>query len=385
MNPVAPPRGRRTRLICSRCATTADPRGTQCPRCGGVVVAQLDPLRRRPAPDRRAVGIWRYAELLPTTTATVSLGEGGTPLLPLPVGLHPSARVLIKLEGTNPTLSFKDRAMALAVSIARDRGCSELVVASTGNAAVSAAAYAAAAGLGCRVIVGSHSRAARKLLACEAYGAQVTKIEGDYSTAYAAAKSAESDRVMNVSTTYRNPVLAEAYRTVAAELVEDLGGAPSFVVVPIGAGPLLRGIAQGFADLLQCGAVDATPRMIGVQAESVSPLAQAWESGTTPSAWRESLARPVGRTDTVATAIADGLRGYEDQGLLTLSTVAATGGRILAVPEAGILRAHERLLAAGVWVEPSSATALAALNHLDVGPQETVVLLLTAHGIKASA
>jgi threonine synthase len=288
-----------------------------------------------------------------------------------------------KLETQNPTLSFKDRAMALGVSHARDLGMKGLVVASTGNAAVSASAYAAAAGLECRVLVGSESDAARKLDASRAFGADVEEIPGDYSAAYSAARALEGKGWMNVSTTYRNPLLAEGYRTIAFELIDQLKATPGSVIVPVGAGPLLRGIEGGFRDALTLGYASHMPRLVAVQAAAVAPLAHAWAR----SDWSEALLEPVPAAPTVATAIADALRGYERQGLLTLEAVKRSSGTALALPEDMTIGARNRLLKAGIWVEPAAATAVAVLRmltdewwHDNTGP---VVSILTGHGIKA--
>jgi threonine synthase len=350
-----------------------------CPLCGGVVVVEADPLTGPPSQDASAAGIWRRGALFPAVTNHVSLGEGETPLLEW---TSPSGVIHLKVESANPTLSFKDRAMALAASFASDGGFEGLVVASTGNAAASASAYAARAGLHCRVIVGSESNAAAKLRACRAYGADVVEVVGDYSAAYAEALALEGERWLNVSTTFRNPVPAEAYRGVSFELAEQLGRVPDTVCIPIGAGPLLRGIERGFADLSMVQETD-TPRLVGVQAEAVSPIVAAWQASTAgPAGWDAELMRPAAWRSTIATAIADPLRGYERQGLLTLAAIRATGGTAVAVDEGEIVEATKRLRSAGIWVEPSSAIALVAAERAAREADGPVVAVLTGHGIK---
>lgn len=370
--------GRGGRFVCVDGDWASDGFRYDCPLCGGVVVMELESLddAARALPDATAVGLWRRAGLLPAVRSRVSLGEGETPLLEGPRGIR------LKLESANPTLSFKDRAMALAASFALDGGYEGLVVASTGNAAASASAYAARAGLRCRVIVGSESNAAAKLRACRAYGAEVTEVPGDYSAAYAEALALEGDGWLNVSTTFRNPVPGEAYRGLAVELAEQLGRVPAAVCIPIGAGPLLRGIERGFADLqaLHGGGV---PRLIGVQARGVSPIVRAWEAaGDDSAAWRSTLTAPAHWRATAATAIADALRGYERQGELTLAAIRATGGAAVAVDEEAIAEATRRLRADGLWVEPSSAIALVAAEHEAERADGPVVAILTGHGIK---
>jgi threonine synthase len=350
----------------------------ECPLCGGVVVVDADPLPGTPVWDASAPGIWRRSELFPAVASRISLGEGETPLLDWTT---PSGAIHLKIESANPTLSFKDRAMALAASFAVDGGFGGLVVASTGNAAASASAYAARAGLRCRVIVGSESNAAAKLRACRAYGADVVEVSGDYSAAYAEALALEGEGWLNVSTTFRNPVPAEAYRGVAFELEEQLGGVPGTVCIPIGAGPLLRGIERGFSDLTETRKL-GVPKLVGVQARAVSPIVSAWEASTDPSEWDAQLLRPGSWQPTVATAIADPLRGYERQGRLTLAAIRATRGEAVAVDEDEIAEATKRLRSAGIWVEPSSAIALVAAEHAARDSDGPVVAVLTGHGIK---
>jgi threonine synthase len=379
MSAVSSPRARGHRFTCVEGDWSGDDFRYDCPLCGGVVVVEAERLSQMPAWDASASGIWRRRALFPAVSAHVTLGEGETPLLRW---ASPSGDIRLKVESANPTLSFKDRAMALAASFAIDGGFDGLVVASTGNAAASASAYAARAGLRCRVIVGSESEAAAKLRACRAYGADVVEVEGDYSAAYAEALALEGQGWLNVSTTFRNPVPAEAYRGVAFELAEQLGAVPDAVCIPIGAGPLLRGIERGFADLAGLLALKV-PRLIGVQAHAVSPIVSAWEASVDdPSAWEASLRRQGRWRSTVATAIADPLRGYERQGLLTLAAIRDAGGAAIAVQETEIDEATARLRSAGLWVEPSSAIALVAAERVARDADGPVVAVLTGHGIK---
>ncbi len=326
--------------------------------------------------------MWRRSGLLPRTSHAVTLGEAETPLLRLTGLLGDRASVHAKVETQNPTLSFKDRAMALASSVALDLDLPGLVLASTGNAAVSAAAYAAAAGLPCRVLCGTGSRAALKLAAAAAHGADVRLVEGDYSSAYAQAVRAEDDGWFNVTTTYRNPVLAEAYRALAVEILEDLGHVPDVVVVPVGAGPLLRGLLGGFQDAVSAGSAARSPRLVGVQAAACAPLQRAWRHGD----WAASLASPPPVSPTRAGAIADSLRGYEREGLLTLEAVRVSGGTVVAVAEEDIAAATTSLARRGLLVEPAAAAALAALSGDEVAglvpDGGDAVIVLTGHGAK---
>lgn len=362
---------------CHRCIAPSEEFGYVCMQCAGPLLAELESLRDPPESER-GIGMWRWRQVLPRTGPLITLGEGGTPLVPFTAS-DEGQTIHLKMESLNPTLSFKDRAMALAVSWALAAGSRGLVVASTGNAAVSASAYASAAGLQCRVFVGSESRAVGKMRACRDLGAEVDEVHGDYSAAYARAADAESSGWLNVSTTYRNPILAEAYRAIAFELLTDLGQSPGTVVVPIGAGPLLRGIGKGFDDAVATGLIDIPPRLIGVQAARVAPIVRAWRARS------GSDGVPLTQGPTVATAIADALRGYESHGQITLEAIAATDGHAVAVSEGAILTAQQELHRAGVWVEPSAATALAGLDQLVSPGEGPTVLVLTGHGAKAQS
>jgi threonine synthase len=347
-------------VACVRCGHADDYPAYRCTDCDAPVSLRLAAADCTPGAGQ---GLWRYAGMLPFARHAVTLGEGGTPLLNFDRDLY------VKLESLNPSLSFKDRAMALASSVALDLGLRGLVLASTGNAAVSAATYAAAAGLECLVYCATDSHAGTKLDVARAHGASVHLVDGDYSDAYAAAARASGQGWLNVTTTYRNPLLTEAYRPIAAELLADLGRAPDTVVVPVGAGPLLRGIWLGFGDLHDAGLVSRLPRMVGVQAAACAPLARAWAAPD----WSASLRQPLSVGPTVATAIADALRGYPDEGLLTLEAAST----IVAVPDSTIVAARELLARRGLFVEPAAAAAIA------VPRAGLTVAILTGHGAKS--
>lgn len=363
---------------CRACGSANPGTWSRCPGCGGVQV--LAPPATPPGgPDPYAEGVWRHRAALPPVPVEISLGEGGTPLIPCP-RLGP--RVLVKNEAANPTLSFKDRAMALGVSHALAlssrpdavlRGVrAGVVAASTGNTAVSAAAYAARAGLACRVVCAEAAADGAKVALARAFGAEVHAVDGDFSAAHAAAAAMEADGWYPLTTTFRNPYLTEAHRTIAYEIAARIG-VPDWILVPVGAGPLLVGLHHGFQAL-----GGRIPRLVAVQAQACAPLATAWTSGA-----------PIGTVrpePTVAEAIADPLRGYEDEGALTLEAVRDSGGTAIAVPDPEIAAATARLAREGLSLEPAAAAPLAALNALTatgaIPPDATVVLLATGHGAK---
>jgi len=366
--------------VCRACGARNPGTWSRCPACGGVQV--LDGPRVAPAPSDGG-GVWRFRDALPPVRHEVTMGEGGTPLVPCArlAARTGVAEVLVKNETVNPTLSFKDRAMALGVSLARDAGAPGVVAASTGNTAVSAAAYAARAELPCRLYCAAAAAGSAKLRIAAAYGATVEPVDGDFSSAHAAAAGLEADGWFPLTTTFRNPYLAAAHRTVALEIYEQTGwSVPDWVLVPVGAGPLLVGAYEGFCALVDAGRIPRPPRMVAVQVDACSPLADAWRAGA--ATVTAACPRP-----TVAGAIADPLRGYEDEGLITLEAVHASGGLAASVPDEAVLEAvHDLAHHEGLLVEPAAAAPLAALVALTrdgtVAPDARVVLVATGHGAK---
>jgi threonine synthase len=220
--------------------------------------------------------MWRHRRFLPLSADAepVTLGEGDTPLLQAR-RLDPSGGLLLKNETVNPTGSFKDRPVAVAATVARELGLSGLVCASTGNTGVAVAAYAARAGLPAACVVPETTPAA-KMIQIEAVGARVVRVRGNYSDAYALARAAaESHGWANLTSTYVNPYMLEGDKTVAYEVFEQLGErVPDWVLVPVGAGPLLAAIHKGFRELGVPG-----PRMVAVQATGCAPVVRAFDSG----------------------------------------------------------------------------------------------------------
>ena len=370
-------------LACHRCDWSGDLSNLySCPACGSsllVTYANLPDLSK--VADGGTRGLWRYRDHLPVSAAVepVSLGEGGTSLLQAG-RLGPSCGPFLKNETTNPTASFKDRPVAVAATVARELGLSGLLCASTGNTGVAVSAYAARAGLPAACVVPEATPPA-KLRQIEATGARVVRVRGDYSDAYALAlAAAEKHGWANLTSTYVNPYMLEGDKTIAYEIFEALGGrAPDWVLVPVGAGPLLSAIHKGFGELGATG--EAGPRMVAVQAAGCAPIAHAFEAGDEEvGPWY----RPV---ETASSSIADALRGYPEDGTRTLSAVRESGGRAVAVSEeetraAGVDLARSE----GLFVEPGAAVVVAAYRGLldtkTIEDEETTVLVLTGHGLK---
>ncbi len=330
--------------------------------------------------SKRSPGVWRYRELLPVPRGTVpiSLGEGATPLTRLNrIEELRGVSVFAKNEGVNPTGSFKDRGMTVAVTLARSIGARAVVVASTGNTASSAAAYAARAGMRAVIVVPRGKIALGKLAQSILYGAVIVEIEGSFDKALEAVMEATRRNRQLYPLNSFNPWRLEGQKTIAFEIVEQLGFVPDWVVVPVGNAGNISAIWKGFRELHRYGLIDRLPRLAGVQASGAAPLA---------SAWRKGLREPVvfEHPETVATAIRIGKPINWPK---ALRAVEESNGVFIDVGDEEILSA-QRLLARreGIAVEPASAASLAGLLRL-VGDGfiergETVVIVLTGHGLK---
>lgn len=299
----------------------------------------------------------------------ITLLEGNTPLVPLPrlaseIGAE---AVLLKYEGLNPTGSFKDRGMTVAITDAAHRGAKAVICASTGNTAASAAAYAARAGLRCLVVVPQAKVAAGKLAGAHAYRAEILQIDGSFDRALDLVRTA-SERLPVALVNSLNPYRLEGQKTVAFEIIETLGRPPDLLALPVGNAGNITAVWKGFREHHELHGT-AKPSLLGVQAAGAAPLV---------------VGHPVEDPDTVATAIRIG-RPARAQDALTAAS--ESGGRIVAVPDDDILAAQERLALEGVWVEPASAAGVAGLvqevgaGRLEVGGK-TVAVIATGHGLK---
>lgn len=319
----------------------------------------------------RPWSLWRYAEALPFTDdrwgGAVTLGEGATPLVPF--GDRPG--LWAKVEFASPTLSFKDRGAAVLVAKALEWRVDRLLCDSSGNAGTALAAYCARAGIECHVVVPAATRPA-KLAAARAHGAHVHLVEGSRADVAAAAIDAVARGGVFYGSHVWQPVFLEGTKTVAYELVEQLGRPPDTVVVPAGNGTLLLGVAKGFAELASAGVVASVPRLVAVQAAACAPVAhQAGVGG--PGPWGDTVADGI--------AVAAPPRRAE-----MVAAVAATGGRWLTVTDDEVLAARDRLARRGWFVEPTGAVAVAAAARLDPGGADgEVVVPLCGAGLKAVA
>ena len=314
----------------------------------------------------------RYASYLPITDRTprLTLGEGGTPLvrarsLERETGVP---EIWLKVEGQNPTGSFKDRGMVVAVAKALEQGARMVLCASTGNTAASAAAYAARAGMSCTVILPAGQVAAGKLAQAIAHGAHVVAVRGPFDAALAVVRAlAEQGEATLVNSV--NPDRLEGQKTAAFEICETLGDAPDALFIPVGNAGNITAYWKGFVEAARSGMARQRPRMYGYQAEGAAPLV----SG-----------KPVAEPQTLATAIRVGNPASWK------GAVAArdeSGGAIDAVSDDEILEAYSFLARCeGVFAEPASAAAIAGLRKRvranGLGSAKRVVCVLTGNGMK---
>jgi len=384
-----------THLTCRECKTEYPLDASYvCNRCFGPLEVTYDHSALG-SPDevrRRIQGgtqnIWRYADFLPLTTPPAAAGRRSSQV-GLPAGCTPLIRadrlaerlglkeVWVKNDAHNPTHSFKDRVVSVAVARARELGFETLACASTGNLANSVAAHAAAFGMPSYVFIPSDLEE-QKILATGIYGTNLVKIKGNYDDVNRLCTELSGERDWAFVNVNMRPYYAEGSKTLSYEIAEQLGWeTPDRVVAPIASGSLFTKLAKGFDEWLELGLITgSTPTMNGAQATGCSPVAQAYEAG-------HDVCRPV-RPDTIAKSLAI---GNPADGPYALELARRTGGGIDAVTDDEI-RAGIRLLAetTGVFTETAGGVTTATLAKLaargDIDPEERVVLVITGDGLK---
>lgn len=320
--------------------------------------------------------LWRgvlheYRDRLDVSDATpiITLGEGGTPLIPADaLSRRTGATVWVKFEGMNPTGSFKDRGMTMAISKAVEHGAKAVICASTGNTSASAAAYATHAGITAAVLVPEGKIAMGKLSQAIAHNSQLLQVQGNFDDCLDIARElAESYPVHLVNSV--NPDRIEGQKTAAFEIVDVLGDAPDFHIVPVGNAGNYTAYHRGYSEEVARGVSTKLPRMFGFQA-----------AGSAPIVTGEVVRNP----ETIASAIRIGKPASWE---LALAARENSDGYFGAISDEKILEAH-RILAAevGVFVEPASAISVAGLLERAeagvIGKGATVVLTVTGHGLK---
>lgn len=325
--------------------------------------------------------IARYREYLPVTDATpvVSLNEGSTPLIHSPRLSALAGRdcqVFLKYEGLNPTGSFKDRGMTVAISKAAEAGARAVICASTGNTSAAAAAYAARAGLKCIVLLPAGKIAMGKLVQAFMYGATVVAIEGNFDDALRLVREiGETEPVSIVNSINAHRI--EGQKTASFEIIEELGDAPALHILPVGNAGNITAYWRGYREFQEAGKANRLPRMVGFQAAGSAPI---------------YLGHPVEKPETVASAIRIGNPASWE---FASAAIEESGGAIDIVSDEEILEAQRWLASQeGVFVEPASAASVAGFFKCagenrcercplhDLPPESLIVCTVTGHGLK---
>jgi threonine synthase len=322
--------------------------------------------------------LWRglireYRDYLPVTQATpvVTLQEGNTPLIPtrrLNMAINPDIEIYLKYDGANPTGSFKDRGMTMAVSKAKEKGAAAIICASTGNTSAAAAAYGASAGLDVFVLIPEGKIALGKLAQAMAYGARVLQIRGNFDQALRIVSEISAGFPITLVNSI-NPFRIEGQKTAAFEVVDQLGGAPDYHFLPVGNAGNITAYWKGYREYHEAGRSRALPRMMGWQAEGAAPIVRG---------------HVVEKPSTIATAIRIGnpasWKGAE-------AAARESRGKIDMVSDDEILEAYKLIASLeGVFCEPASAASVAGLIKANARgmfqPADRIVCTLTGHGLK---
>ncbi len=315
--------------------------------------------------------IEEYRQYLPVTETTpvVTLHEGNTPLISVPAiaqRIGRQVRVLVKYDGLNPTGSFKDRGMTMAISKAKEAGAKAVICASTGNTSASAAAYAKRGGMRAFVLIPEGYVALGKLAQALLYGAEVLAIKSNFDSALKIVREMATTHPVTLVNSV-NPYRLEGQKTAAFEVVEALGDAPDWLCIPVGNAGNITAYWMGFCQYHAAGKCDRLPRMMGFQAAGASPLI---------------TGKPVAEPETLATAIRIGNPANWERAIAVQS---ASMGQFNAVTDAEILAAY-RILASeeGIFCEPASAASVAGMLKVkdQIPTGATVVCVLTGNGLK---
>lgn len=373
------------KLVCTNCGESYDKetKNFRCDKCGEPI--ELEEVKEGKISDGNPLGqtlLERYKDFYPSlsTENNFSLNEGFTSLVSVDdmAKEYGISGLFFKNENQNPTWSFKDRGTVTGVLRAMNLGYKKIGTVSTGNMATSVAAYGARAGLDTYILV-KKGIAEEKLKPIAIYGAKLIEVEGDYSKLYdeSLAIGHENDiYFINSDVPYR----VEGYKTMAFEICEQLGfEAPDYVIVPTSAGGDIRGIEKGFREFYKLGLIDKLPKMVAVQASGCSPIYNAFREG------KLEISR-VADPETIAHAIEN---PYPPSGNQVLRMLKKNGGLALGVDDVDILKSQKKLASLGLFVQPASATSLAAVEKLYkeklLKESDNVVCVLTGSGLKYTA
>ncbi|MFY9285269.1 MAG: threonine synthase [Tissierellaceae bacterium] len=373
------------KLVCTNCGESYDKetKNFRCDKCGEPI--ELEEVKEGKISDGNPLGqtlLERYKDFYPSlsTENNFSLNEGFTSLVSVDdmAKEYGISGLFFKNETQNPTWSFKDRGTVTGVLRAMNLGYKKIGTVSTGNMATSVAAYGARAGLDTYILV-KKGIAEEKLKPIAIYGAKLIEVEGDYSKLYdeSLAIGHENDiYFINSDVPYR----VEGYKTMAFEICEQLGfEAPDYVIVPTSAGGDIRGIEKGFREFYKLGLIDKLPKMVAVQASGCSPIYNAFREG------KLEISR-VADPETIAHAIEN---PYPPSGNQVLRMLKKNGGLALGVDDVDILKSQKKLASLGLFVQPASATSLAAVEKLYkeklLKESDNIVCVLTGSGLKYTA
>jgi threonine synthase len=372
------------RVVCSNCVKEV-PFGTlgRCAACGGILrPVYPDESIRQLGTIQAGRGIDRYRAVLPVTMPLPYLGEGDTPLIPSrrigeSFGLK---HLYFKNEGLNPTGAFKDRAGAMVAALALDQGAVGVLSASSGNASSAIAAYCAAAGLKCVILMepGNPSAKLRQTLAT---GARVVLVEGVFThgpealAEFLSAVAAQANYYLGFVWAPINPYILEGIKTISYEIVARLSGAPDVVVAPVGGGDMFAAQWRGYQELKQAGVINHLPRMIGVQSVNAPPLLEAVQTGAKTIATLPYAKSKISGINVPFT------------GDHALNAIYESGGTAVGVTDEAVWAMQRRMaLEEGIWIEPAGAAPIASLVTLVeqglVNADERVVCVMSGAGFK---
>jgi threonine synthase len=340
-----------------------------CPDCGGLFGFDPGLNITLEKIEHDLPGIWRYRNgfSLPEGAPIVSLGEGNTPLIWSDVR---DQKIGFKLESQNPTGSFKDRGTAVLMSWLKAAGFRKAVEDSSGNAGASFAAYASRAGVAGTVFI-PESASGPKRQQIESYGSRVVPVPGPRSKAAAAVLEEIGSETVYASHAYL-PHGTAGVASIAYELFEEIGGPPGTIIIPVGHGSLLLGIALGFQSLLRSGSISQLPQLIAVQAANCAPLYNAFQTDR-----RDVRSVPERRTIAAGVGIADPYHGKE-----VLAAVRRSEGKVIQVEEFEILKGFQDLAKLGLYVEMTSALVWNGLEQIQESAPGPIVCIITGHGLK---
>jgi threonine synthase len=347
-----------------------------CPSCNGLleVKIRLDSVEVDFKFDGINLRVWKYSNLLPVKSKPISLNEGGTPLFKTTLGDR--CKVYVKHEGMNPSGSFKDRGMTIGVTKAIELGKKAVACASTGNTSASMAMYAAKAGLKAYVLLPAGKVALGKVAQALMHGAKVIGIKSNFDVALEFVRKISEEENFYLLNSV-NPFRLEGQKTIAFEIVDELGYVPDRVILPVGNAGNISAIFKGFKELKELGLIDSIPKMTGVQAEGASPIYKAFKE-------RKLDIIPEQSPETVATAIRI---GNPVNAKKALNAIYKSNGLSVSVSDNEIIEAQKFLASKeGIGVEPASAASIAGLRKLlemgEIGSDETVVCITTGHLLK---